>query len=169
MFCTREIISSPPQGNWHIFGPVSWDITPAMLSFSSTSSHTATLCHHLFFAVLFSVLHQVVALTSTWSTPSSTGCPGRLSLLPLKILSCLSTSPPMLLPAVSQQTVGGRSFVFSFVLFLGLEDPMWSSSNFLLTHLCRQRWVNCWWLENSSQSGWLIQMCQDDTIWKKFS
>lgn len=114
MFCGTEIISSPPQGNWRIFGPISWDTTPAMLSFPSASSHTTTLCHHLFFAVLFSVLHQLVALTSAWSTLSSTGCPGSLSLLPLKILSCLSTSPPMLLPPVSQQTVGGRSVVFFF-------------------------------------------------------
>lgn len=67
-----------------------------------------------FFAVLSSVLHQLVALSSAWSTLSSTGCPGRLALLRRKILSCLSTSPPMLLPPVSQQTVGGRSVVFFY-------------------------------------------------------
>ena len=78
-----------------------------------------------FFAVLSSVLHHF-ALTSAWSTLPSTGCPGRLSLLLLQILSCLSTLPPMILPPGSQQTVGGRSvgFLFCFFLFLGLEDPM---------------------------------------------
>lgn len=53
MFCRREIISSPPPGNWHIFGPVSRDATPTVLSFPSTSSHTATLCHRFFPCISF--------------------------------------------------------------------------------------------------------------------